>query len=67
MKILQPIKIKSTGKVIGYFYRLRTDGMLQYVSFGSSVNAIPVDQVEPATESELETTKQRQREEGSRG
>ena len=67
MKILQPIKIKSTGKVIGYFYRLKPDGILQYVSFASTVNAIPADKVEPATEEELKAAKQQQRIEGLRG
>lgn len=66
-KILQPIKLKSNGKVIGYFYRLRQDGILQYVSFASTVDAIAADKVEPATPAELEATKQRQREAGERG
>ena len=67
MKILQPIKMKSTRRVIGYFYRLKQDGILQYVSFASTVDAIEADKVEPATEEELEATKQQQRKEGSRG
>jgi len=67
MKSLQPIKIKSTGRVIGYFYRMHDDGTLQYVSFASSVNSIEADKVEPASPAELEATKQRQREAGSRG
>ena len=57
MKILQPIKIKSTGRVIGHFYRLKPNGILQYVSFASTVDAIPADKVEPATEEELEAAK----------
>ena len=67
MKSFQPLKIKATGRVIGYFYRLREDGILQYVSFGSSVDAIEADKVEPATDTELEATKQQQREAGLRG
>jgi hypothetical protein len=67
MKILQPIKIKSTGRVIGYAYRMRDDGTLQYVSFGSSVMSIEADKVEAASPAEAEATKQRQREEGTRG
>jgi hypothetical protein len=67
MKILQPIKTKSTGKVIGYFYRLRPDGILQYVSFGSSVDSIEADKIRPATQAEVEAAKQRQREAGLRG
>ena len=67
MKILQPIKIKSTGRVIGYFYRMRDDGTLQYVSFASSVDSIEADKVEAASPAELEATKQRQREAGTRG
>ncbi len=67
MKILEPIKIKSTGKVIGYFYRMRGDGTLQYVSFASTVDSIEAERVEPATSAELEATKQRQRESGARG
>ena len=67
MKSFQPLKIKSTGRVIGYFYRLRDDGILQYVSFGSSVDAIEADKVEPATETELEIAKQQQRQAGLRG
>ena len=67
MKSFQPLKIKSTGRVIGYFYRLREDGILQYVSFSSTVDAIEADKVEPATDTELEATKQRQREAGLRG
>ena len=66
-KILQAIKIKSTGRVIGYAYRMRDDGTLQYVSFASSVDSIEADKVEAATPAELEATKQRQREAGSRG
>ena len=66
-KILQPLKIKSTGKVIGYFYRMKDDGTLQYVSFASSVDTIEVDKVEAASPAELEATKQRQRESGARG
>ncbi len=66
-KILQPLKIKSTGKVIGYFYRMKNDGTLQYVSFGSTVDAIETDKVEAASPAELEATKQRQRESGARG
>jgi hypothetical protein len=66
-KILQPIKMKSNGRVIGYFYRLRDDGTLQYVSFASTVDSIEADKVEPATPAELEATKQRQREAGTRG
>jgi hypothetical protein len=67
VKSFQPLKIKSTGRVIGYFYRLREDGILQYVSFGSSVDAIEADKVEPATQAELDTAKQQQREAGLRG
>ena len=67
MKVFQPIKIKSTGRVVGYFYRLRTDGILQYVSFASTVDAIEADKVEPASEEELEATKQEQRKAGLRG
>ena len=67
MKSFQPLKIKSTGRVIGYLYRLRDDGTLQYVSFGSSVDSIEADKVEPATESELEAAKQQQREARLRG
>jgi len=67
MKSFQPLKIKSTGRVIGYFYRLREDGILQYVSFRSSVDAIEADLVEPATQVELESAKQQQREAGLRG
>ena len=67
MKSFQPLKIKSTGRVIGYFYRLREDRILQYVSFASSVNAIEADKVEPASDEELEATKQEQREAGLRG
>jgi len=66
MRILEPIKIKSTGKVIGYFYRMRADGTLQYVSFASTVDSIEAEKVEPATPAELEATKQRQRESGAR-
>jgi len=67
VKSFQPLKIKSTGRVIGYFYRLREDGILQYVSFRSSVDAIEPDLVEPASLAELEATKQQQREAGLRG
>jgi hypothetical protein len=67
MRSFQPLKIKSTGRVIGYFYRLREDRTLQYVSFGSSVDSIEADKVEPATETELESAKQQQREAGLRG
>jgi len=67
MKITQPIKMKSTGRVIGYFYRLREDGMLQYVSFASTVESVEVGKVELATEAELEAAKQRQRKAGLRG
>ena len=67
MKSFQPLKIKATGRVIGYFYRLREDGTLQYVSFGSSVDSIEADKVEPATDAELEATKQQQCEAGLRG
>jgi len=67
MKVFQPIKIKSTGRVVGYFYRLRTDGILQYVSFASTVDAIEADKVEPASEEELEAIKQEQRKAGLRG
>ena len=67
MKILQPIKIKSTGRVIGYFYRMKDDGTLQYVSFASSVDSIEAEKVEAATPAELEAIKQRQREAGARG
>jgi hypothetical protein len=67
MKILQPIKMKSTGRVIGYFYRLHADGMLQYVTFASSVDSIEADKVRPATQAEVEAAKQRQREAGLRG
>ena len=67
MKSFQALKIKSTGRVIGYFYRLRDDGILQYVSFGSSVDAIEADKVEPATQAELDAAKQQQREAGLRG
>jgi hypothetical protein len=66
-KIFQPLKLKSTGRVVGYFYRLREDGTLQYVSFASTVDSIEADKVEPATPAELEATKQRQRESGARG
>ena len=59
--------MKSTGRVIGYFYRICEDGRLQYVSFGSSVDSIEADKVEEATQAELEATKQRQREAGLRG
>ena len=37
------------------------------MSFGSSVDAIEADKVEPATETELEAAKQQQREAGLRG
>ena len=67
VKSFQPLKIKATGRVIGYFYRLREDGILQYVSFSSSVDAIEADKVEPATQAEVEATKQQQREAGLRG
>jgi len=67
VKSFQALKIKSTGRVIGYFYRLRKDGILQYVSFASSVNAIEADQVEPASDAELEAEKQEQRKAGLRG
>jgi hypothetical protein len=67
VKILQPIKMKSTGRVIGYFYRLCDDGKLQYVSFGSSVDSIQADKVESALRVELEAAKQRQQEAGLRG
>ena len=67
MKVFQPIKVKSTGRVVGYFYRLRNDGILQYVSFASTVDAIEAHNVEPATEAELEATKQEQRKAGLRG
>ena len=67
VKSFQPLKIKSTGRVIGYFYRLREDGILQYVSFSSTVDAIEADKVEPATETELDAAKQQQREAGLRG
>jgi hypothetical protein len=66
-KILQPVKMKSNGRVIGYFYRMKDDGTLQYVSFASSVDSIEADKVEAATPAELEATKQRQREAGARG
>ena len=66
-KITQPIKVRATGKVIGYFYRFRADGKLQYVSFASTVDSIAADKVEPASPAELEATKQRQREAGDRG
>jgi hypothetical protein len=66
-KILQPVKMKSNGRVIGYFYRMRDDGTLQYVSFDSTVDSIEAEKVEPATPAELEATKQRQRESGARG
>lgn len=52
---------------MGYFYRLRDDGTLQYVSFASTVDSIEAEKVEPATPAELEATKQRQRESGARG
>ena len=67
MKLFQPIKTKAKGKVIGYFYRMRDDGTLQYLSFGSSVDSIEADKVEPATPAELEATKERQRAAGKRG
>jgi hypothetical protein len=67
MKILQPIKMKSTGRVIGYLYRLLPDGMLQYVSFASSVDSIEAHKVKPATQAELEAAKKAQREAGLRG
>jgi hypothetical protein len=67
VKSFQALKIKSTGKVIGYFYRLREDGILQYVSFASSVNAIEPDKVEPASDAELEAAKEEQRKAGLRG
>lgn len=67
MRAFQPLKTKSTGRVIGYFYRLCEDGKLQYVSFGSSVDSIEADKVEAATQAELEATKQQQREAGLRG
>jgi len=67
MKIVQPLKMKSTGRVIGYFYRLCDDGKLQYVSFGSSVDSIQADKVESASRVELEAAKQQQREAGLRG
>jgi hypothetical protein len=67
MKLFQPIKTKGTGRVIGYFYRLRNDGMLQYLSFSSSVESIEPDKVEPATPTELQATKERQRAAGKRG
>ena len=67
MKVFQPIKIKSTGRVVGYFYRLKPDGILQYVSFASTVDAIVADKVEPASEEELEATKEEQRKAGLRG
>ena len=66
LKILQPLKMKSNGRVIGYFYRMRDDGTLQYVSFASTVDSIEAEKVEPATPAELEATKQRQRESGAR-
>jgi hypothetical protein len=67
MKILEPLKLKSTGRVIGYFYRMRDDGTLQYLSFASKVDSIEAKKVEPATPAELEATKQRQRESRARG
>ena len=67
LKILQPLKMKSNGRVIGYFYRMRDDGTLQYVSFASTVDSIEAEKVEPATPAELEAMKQRQRESGARG
>ncbi len=59
--------MKSTARVIGYFYRICNDGKLQYISFASSVDSIEADKVEAATDAELEATKQRQREAGLRG
>ena len=67
MKSFQALKIKSTGRVIGYLYRVKDDGTLQYISFASSVESIEADKVEPASPTELEATKQRQRETGERG
>ena len=64
---LQPIKMKSTGRVIGYFNRQREDGMVQYVSFSSSVESIEGTKIEPATPAELEAIKERQRARGRRG
>jgi hypothetical protein len=67
VKVFQPIKTKSTGRILGYFYRLRDDGTLQYVSFGSTVESIEACKVEPAAPAELEATKARQRAAGKRG
>ena len=67
MNVLQPIKMKSTGRVLGYFYRQRDDGTVQYISFGSSVESIEESKVEPATPAELEAAKERQRARGWRG
>lgn len=67
MIILGPIKRKSTGKVLGYFYRSCGNGMLQYISFHSSVESIEANKVEPATQAELDAEHERQRAAGKRG
>jgi hypothetical protein len=67
MRVLEPIKRKSTGRVLGYFYRIREDGMLQYVSFNASIESIEPDKVQPATPAELEGAKEQQCAEGKRG
>ena len=67
MKLFQPIKTKATGAVLGYFYRLRNDGKLQYLSFDSNVVSVDPEKVEPASPAELQATKERQRAAGKRG
>lgn len=59
MQILQPIKLKSTGRVLGNFYRLREDGKLQYISFKSTIVTIEADKVEPASKFEYEADRER--------
>jgi hypothetical protein len=46
---------------------MHDDGTLQYVSFASTVDSIEADKIEPATPAEVQATKQRQREAGTRG
>lgn len=59
MQILQPIKLKSTGRVLGNFYRFSDDGKLQYISFNSTIVTIEADKVEPATKYEYEADRER--------
>ena len=67
MKILQPVKIRKTGRVLGYFYRYCGDGRIQYISFDSNVVAIAESKITAATPQELEAAKAAQRMKGQRG